>query len=173
MKVLVVVSSKHGATREIATIIADRLSDAGHLVTTVDADAQAVDLAQFDAFVIGSAIYMGHWTKDAHRFIDEHRAQLAVKPVWLFSSGPLGEPSESVKSDPELEELTVLLGARGHSVFGGALDKADLNIVERAAVRVVHAKYGDYRHWDEIGAWADEIADALKLTSTYSILPVE
>ena len=47
-----------------ATAIAHRLSDAGHLVTTVDAAAQAVDLDQFDAFVIGSAVYMGHWTKD-------------------------------------------------------------------------------------------------------------
>ena len=64
IEILVAVSSKHGATREIATAIAHRLSDAGHLVTTVDAAGQAVDLDQFDAFVIGSAVYMGHWTKD-------------------------------------------------------------------------------------------------------------
>ncbi len=167
------VSSKHGATREIATAIAHRLSDAGHLVTTVDAAAQGVDLDQFDAFVIGSAVYMGHWTKDARRYIDEHHTQLAAKPVWLFSSGPLGEPSEPVKSDPQVEELTALLGPRGHSIFGGALDKADLNLVERAAVRAVHATYGDYRHWDEIGAWADEIGEALKLISTHTMPSIE
>ena len=173
MEILVAVSSKHGATREIATAIAHRLSDAGHLVTTVDAAGQAVDLDQFDAFVIGSAVYMGHWTKDAQHFIDAHHTQLAAKPVWLFSSGPLGEPSEPDKSDPHVEELIALLGPRGHTVFSGALDKADLNLVERATIRAVHAKYGDYRHWDEIGAWADQISEALKLLSTHTMPSIE
>lgn len=173
MKVLVAVSSKHGATREIATAIADHLSSAGHLVMSVDADAETGDLDRFDAFVIGSAIYMGHWTKEARHFIDEQKSQLTAKPVWLFSSGPLGDVSDPVKPDSQVEELIALLGPRGHSVFGGALDKADLSLVERATVRAVHAKYGDYRQWDEIGAWADEIGETLNLISTNTMPSIE
>ena len=72
-----------------------------------------------------------------------------------------------------VEELIALLGPRGHSVFGGALDKADLSLVERATVRAVHAKYGDYRQWDEIGAWADEIGETLNLISTNTMPSIE
>jgi hypothetical protein len=47
-------------------------------------------------------------------------------------------------------------------IFGGALDKSDLNIVERATMRAVHAPYGDYRPWHEISAWTDEIFETLQ-----------
>jgi hypothetical protein len=51
--------------------------------------------------------------------------------------------------------------ARDHRVFAGKLDKADLSIAERVAVRVVHAPYGDGREWGEIRSWAATIATEL------------
>ena len=52
-------------------------------------------------------------------------------------------------------------GAREHRVFGGRLDKRGLGFGEKALVRMVGAADGDYRPWDEIEAWADEIASIL------------
>ena len=41
----------------------------------------------FDAFVVGSALYIGHWMKEAKEFAKRNRAILSNRPVWLFSSG--------------------------------------------------------------------------------------
>jgi menaquinone-dependent protoporphyrinogen oxidase len=161
MNVLVVVGSKHGATLQIGSAIAEHLTEAGHHATAVDPDNAPTDLTSYDAFVIGSAIYLGHWTKSTHQFIDDHSIALAAKPVWLFSSGPLGVASETTKADPQMAKLVETLKPRGHTIFAGAITKSDLNMMERAALLAVHAPYGDYRPWDEISQWTDAIIEAL------------
>jgi menaquinone-dependent protoporphyrinogen oxidase len=50
--------------------------------------------------------------------------------------------------------------AREHRIFGGRIDRSALSFPERAVMMAVRAREGDYRDWDEIAAWADEIADA-------------
>lgn len=99
MKVLVAFASKYGSTRTIAEGIAGRLREAGH-----DAQAQQVttvgDISSYDAFVIGSAAYIGHWLKDATAFVRQNALLLAGRPTWLFSSGPLGtEPTDAEGRD--------------------------------------------------------------------------
>jgi menaquinone-dependent protoporphyrinogen IX oxidase len=92
MNVLVAYSSKHGSTREIAHRMGDPLRADG-LTPDVREIAEVSDLTAYDAVVIGSAVYMGSWRKEATEFARKHRAALAARPVWLFSSGPLGEPN--------------------------------------------------------------------------------
>jgi menaquinone-dependent protoporphyrinogen oxidase len=89
MKVLVAYASRHGATRGIAERIAGILETEGLDVTLES--VEGVDVTDgFDAFVIGSAAYMGHWLKEAATFVRRHEATLAGHPVWFFSSGPVG-----------------------------------------------------------------------------------
>jgi menaquinone-dependent protoporphyrinogen oxidase len=121
MNVLVAYASRHGATREIAERIAQVLRTAG-LAAEARPATEVRDLAPYDAVVIGSAAYMFHWLKEASSFVHRHRAVLAAKPVWLFSSGPLGtEPvneegvDQKVAAIPkELPELQAAVGARDH-----------------------------------------------------------
>lgn len=89
MHVLIAYASRHGSTAGIAERIAVRLTEAG---TTADLRpvSEVEDLDAYDAFVIGSAAYMLHWLKDATTFVKRHRDVLAARPLWLFSSGPLG-----------------------------------------------------------------------------------
>lgn len=170
MDVLVVHASKHGSTVGIAQTIASRLIERGHDVTIFDAEAAddldhaAID--QRDAVVIGSAIYAGHWLKPARRFVDHHAADLHGRPVWLFSSGPLGTTVQPDDDPVEVKRLEEELHARDHRVFNGALDRDDLNIAERVMANVVQAPSGDFRDTDEIQAWADGIADALATAET-------
>ena len=89
MNVLVAYASRHGATAGIAERIAAGLRSAG-LQTDVKSVTDVRDVTAYDAFVIGGAAYMFHWLKDATAFVKRHRATLAGRPVWLFSSGPLG-----------------------------------------------------------------------------------
>ena len=87
--ILVVYASKHGTTKEIAERIAEALRAAGQEAEARPVEA-AADLSGYDAFVIGSATYLGHWLKEASGFVRRSRAILASRSVWLFSSGPLG-----------------------------------------------------------------------------------
>ena len=58
MNVLVAYGSKHGATKGIAERIAETLWAAGHDAAARPIEA-AGELAAYDAFVVGSAVYAG------------------------------------------------------------------------------------------------------------------
>ena len=159
--ILVAYASKHGATESIARFIAERLVERGR-----QAEARSVgeisDLGEPEAVVLGSAVYAGSWIEEAVEFAHQHEEALAQVPVWLFSSGPLGDQVVDEEEQPkQLAELQERLHPREHHVFFGALDKEKLGFGERMIVKAVKAPDGDYRDWDEIGAWAEQIADAL------------
>lgn len=161
MRVLVFTASKHGSTEEIGAAIVLELR-----AQDIEADAktagEAVDVAGYDAVIVGSAIYAGHWMKESLSFLEQHRGALARKPVWLFSSGPIGEDKGRDPIAPAyVDKLVTDNGARGHRIFAGKLEPADLSLAERAITKVVRAPSGDFRDWDEIHAWAREIAAAL------------
>ena len=99
MKILIAVASRHGSTDKIAGAIAAQLSTLGHKVVVTEA-RKAEDINRFDAYTLGSAIYMGKWMKEAREFASNNSAALSTKPVWLFSSGPLGKPNPKPEGDP-------------------------------------------------------------------------
>ena len=69
MRVLVTAATKHGATREIAQVIGDALRDQG-LDPTVIEPEQVDTVDDYDAVVLGSAVYAGHWLKPAKQLVD-------------------------------------------------------------------------------------------------------
>jgi menaquinone-dependent protoporphyrinogen oxidase len=54
-----------------------------------------------------------------------------------------------------------LTGARGHQVFSGRIDIDELRFADKAIVLATRAPRSDFRDWDEIRAWAGQIAEAL------------
>ena len=162
MRLLILAGSKHGATLEVAETIGNRLTERGFEVEVSEVTDDHDPLAGFDGVIVGSAVYAGHWFKAAKRWVVTHREALAQRPTWLFSVGPLGDPPEPQEDPVDVADLITAVAARDHHVFAGALDKNELNMIERAAVRAVKAPYGDFRDWDEIDAWADTIARELE-----------
>jgi menaquinone-dependent protoporphyrinogen oxidase len=123
----------------------------------------------YDAIVVGSAIYMMHWLKEAVEFVRRNRAVLANRPMWLFSSGPLG--SDASTNDPKLEpkeiaELREAINPRDHRIFLGALDGSKLGFAHQMTRKLPVARgvlpEGDFRNWNDIEAWARGIAQALE-----------
>lgn len=174
MRVLVAYASRSGSTAEIADRIAARIRESG-----IDTDCISVTdhplISAYDAFVIGSSVYVGRWEKDARTFIESHAEALASHPTWLFSSGPLGtertlENGEDKLSGAvvasELERLTTAVHPRGHAVFFGAFhaDRAAFGIrmfrLLPAARKLLEE--GDFRDWQSIERWGDEIAGVLE-----------
>jgi len=80
MKVLVCVASKYGATAEIARAVADVLAERGCEVTVIPSEEVGA-IEEFDAVVLGSAVYMGQWMKPARELVERSSAALAARPV--------------------------------------------------------------------------------------------
>ena len=158
MNVLVTYASKHGSTKEIAERVASGLAERG-LVTDLRPMDQVAGLEGYDAVVIGSAVYIGRWMKEATAFVERERPALARRRVWLFSSGPLGEMPRV--DPPQMAQLVTTLNAVEHRVFAGAMQKERLSLVERALVKGVKAPYGDFRDWTEIDSWVASIDSRL------------
>lgn len=160
MNVLVAVDSRHGATTEIGRAIADRLTERGLETTTLAAE-EVTGVGGYDGVVLGSAVYTGHWLSPAKKLAAREHELLLRRPVWLFSSGPIGDPPFPNDEPAEVDGLLAVTGARAHRTFAGRLDPGELGFLERTMVDAAHAPEGDFRDWDEIRSYADEIADSL------------
>jgi menaquinone-dependent protoporphyrinogen oxidase len=166
VQVLVAYATKYGATAEIAEKIGQVLREAGLRADVLPGD-RVSDLTPYRAVVLGSAVYIGQWRKEAVRFLKANETVLAEKPVWLFSSGPTGEgdPVELVQGwrfPGKLQPIADRVRPRDVAVFHGAVDVGKLNFIEKWMLKNVKAPIGDFRDWDAIAAWAASIADALK-----------
>jgi menaquinone-dependent protoporphyrinogen oxidase len=172
MSILVTYASKYGATRGIAERIAEKLIASGQQAEVLPVKT-VTDLAAYDAFVIGSAAYVGSWLKEAAEFVRRNQAILAAKPVWLFSSGPLGTATKDAKgrdvlvtTEPrEFAEFANSIKPRGQRVFYGALDSSKLrgahrlfNMIPASSKLLIQ---GDARDWKAIENWAESIAHEL------------
>jgi len=162
-RVLVVVASKHGATAEIAEALARSMVScpagraAGLSALAVPVE-QWPDPSPFDAVVLGSAVYVGRWLEPAREYAAVHAGVLRTRPVWLFSSGPIGQPPFPPDEPHDAAPMAAVTAALGHRVFPGRLDKARLTFGERAMVTAMRAPLGDFRNWNEVASWAAEIA---------------
>jgi menaquinone-dependent protoporphyrinogen oxidase len=183
-RVLIVYGSRHGGTRGIAERIGEVMRTDGIEAVVAAADRSG-DLGRVDAFVVGSGVYMGSWLNEPLDFMRRNLDALAARPTWLFSSGPLPGSSKATEDvDPvtnalgpasgpgsggrkQVEELSAAIHPRGHRVFLGAFDPNDPpKALSERLVRMMPVARdilppGDFRDWDEIEAWAHEIAAGL------------
>lgn len=111
-------------------------------------------------------VYAGHWLDPAKDLVNRSRDALAARPVWLFSSGPVGDPSsklsQAMGKDPvDVAGLRAATHARDHRMFAGQLDRKLLSRPQRAALLVCCGLEGDFRDWAEIRQWAGGIAQQL------------
>jgi menaquinone-dependent protoporphyrinogen oxidase len=165
-QVLVAYATKYGATAEIAEKIGEVFRQAG-LSAEVRPVDDVGDLISYRAVVLGSAVYIGQWRKEAAKFLQAQETELTEKPVWLFSSGPTGEGdpvelTQGWKFPGKLQPIADRIGPRDIALFHGASDPDKLNFIEKWMLKNVKAPVGDFRDWEAITSWATAIAEELQ-----------
>ena len=164
-KVLIAYGSKHGATKEIAERIGQKLVESEFNVEILPA-RKVGGLSEYGAVLVGSGVYIGQWVKEAIKFVQSNDSELKNMPVWIFSSGPTGEgdASELVqgwKLPRSIKASVDTIQPKGVIVFHGAIDDNKLSWLERWMIGRVGAAKGDFRDWDHIDQWANDVADQL------------
>jgi menaquinone-dependent protoporphyrinogen oxidase len=142
-------------------MIADALREEGFSVEV--APARTVKSVQdYEAVIVGGALYAARWHKDARRFVRRHVHDLRRRPVYLFSSGPLDQSATQADISPVkgVKQLMGDIGARGHVTFGGRL-APDAKGFPASAMAKKNA--GDWRDAGHVDAWVHDIAPALGL----------
>lgn len=162
MKILVSAASKHGATTEIAERIGAVLSQRGLAVDVAD-PSEITDVARYDAVVLGSAVYAGHWMESAKALAQRIGEEGSATKTWLFSSGPIGDPPKPDEDPIDVADVIAATTARDHRVLSGKIDRSKLSFAEKAILVAVRSPEGDFRDWTEIEHWAGSIADALSI----------
>ena len=166
MRVLVTYGSKRGGTKELAEWVSEGLRDQGFDVD-LEPPRQAKHVNEYDAVIVGGALYMFHWHKAARRFVKRHMKELRRRPSYFFSSGPLDD--SAAKSDiPPVKGVQTLMdrvGAAGHVTFGGRLTP-DAKGFPASAMAKDHA--GDWRERGQVQAWVDSVAIELRTAVVFA-----
>ena len=155
MKVLVVFGSKRGGTAGLAAMIGEAFQREGWTAEVRAAQVQQ-PVADADLVVVGGALYMNRWQKDARAFVRRHRAKLRTMPVWLFSSGPLDDTARpgDIAAVPQVQGIAADIEARGHMTFGGRLEPEAKGFIAHSMAK----KYaGDWRDPEHVAEWVHQI----------------
>jgi menaquinone-dependent protoporphyrinogen oxidase len=159
--VLLAYATRFGSTQEVAETVAASLREAG-LEVDLQLMSQVESLDQYEAVVLGAAIYNTKWHAEAHQFVARHQAALTQRPVAIFTLGPLSSSESAMQNsrrqlDKELAKYRWLKPV-AVQVFAGKYDpkKPGMGFFER----LLPAR--DYRDWKAIRAWANALPAQLE-----------
>ena len=161
--------TKHGSTAEIAARIGERFTAAGHDTDVLQANL-GIDVAKYDAMVVGSPMYAARWLPEPALLLIANRERVSNLPIALFSVGMIdvkhpGKLREEHDGwvEKAFNEENVHLNIVSATMFKGSYSRSNLPMYLRiidAILRITPT--GDHREWDEIESWADEAAATLR-----------
>jgi menaquinone-dependent protoporphyrinogen IX oxidase len=183
MKTLVVYGTRYGATAGTSEEIGKVLREEGSDVKVVNAKEEKVkDISEYDLIAVGTGVAMGRWTGEIDDFVKRFEPELAQKKMALFvSTGKFMAERQLEKKPTALEETRKIdiddkvakynLHPISIGFFGGVLNLNKMNFLSRRmfggfikeqmgtdGFKETEPGLYDMRDWDEIRAWAKELA---------------
>lgn len=154
MTTLIVASSHHGSTREIAERVAEVLRTTQSVETVVEDPAGAAAwLDTAEAVIVAAPVYTGSFDAAAKHFLDSRRAELEDRALIILASGGAPAPSAAVRAQLDT------YGAREVAYFRGALVEERLSWLEKLKLKISkNENFGDFRDWNAIEAWAKTLS---------------
>jgi len=179
-KILVTYATWAGATHEIAEEISRRMKTKLDLIQIDLKPIKEVSSVNgYQAVIIGTSIHASQPISAVNHFMKKNRNELAAIPVAVFvvcanmwEDTPKNRTEttswidKTLNKYPEIEPVS--LGLFAGAVITEGEDFNKLNIVFKKTIESMRdslqKQYGktDFRDWDAIHAWADDIADRIK-----------
>ena len=160
--ILVAYASRYGSTREVAESIAAVLRER-LLRVEVRAVGEVDQVDEYGGVVLGAALYLGRWHRDARTFAKRFADELSEVPVAVFGLGPIDEvPEHRAGSEKQFRAAVRKLPFEpvATRLFGGVVDPHKLHFPFN------HMPAADIRDWNAIRAWAIAMADVLRQVPT-------
>ena len=132
---VIVYKTKHGATRKIAKVLSQYLSDC-ILMNINDIDYPTLQRAQM--IIVGTPVYYGKLDEDIVHFINNHQELLISKHYCLYVTGIL--QSEFMTFVTQAFSFDILKDIQVIAGVGGALYYPDLSITEKMIIQVMNKR---------------------------------
>ena len=162
-KILVAYGSRAGSTSEVAEEIGKRLSEAGASVDILNVKS-VTDMNGYQAVVLGSAIRMGQWVPEMVAFIENNQAVLKSMPAAFFTMCLYNlDPSKVEEVKTYMDKPKALVAPKAEATFAGVMEYSKLKVIERILSKAMKSTEGDFRDWDAIRGWANDLPAKLGL----------
>jgi menaquinone-dependent protoporphyrinogen oxidase len=155
-KVLITYASKCGSTGEVASAIGKTLAQTGARVDVVPLK-KAINLSDYEAVFVGSAIRAANWLPEATDFVSENRAILQRVPTVYFTVCAAmieDTPASRARAAGFIEPVRTVLAPAAEGYFAGKVDPDSLSFLENIMLESKGVPQGDFRDWDKITDWA-------------------
>jgi menaquinone-dependent protoporphyrinogen oxidase len=160
-RILVAYASRAGSTAEVAEAIGEVLRE-----SKIDVDVRFVKdvaaIADYDALILGSAIWAGKPLPEMLRFAADQRDAMSGMPVAYFILCDLLReytPANRQVALGYVAPLRQLHEPVSIGLFAGRRDFSKVHpLLSWVLKRVFHLVEGDFRDWEQIRAWAATVA---------------
>ena len=169
-KILIAYASKSGTTEEVADFIG-KLFIQKHFKVEIKSIKSVTDLKGYNAVIIGSAIQYDTWLPEVRQFTKNNMNTLTRVPVsFFFTCLALSQQSKKTRLKAltysnKLHSLFPQLKPISVGQFAGVLNYSKMSFLYRilfkAIMPILGVEEGDYRNWDTIKDWAENVHSKL------------
>ncbi|MGV8027287.1 MAG: flavodoxin domain-containing protein [Anaerolineaceae bacterium] len=179
-KIFIGYSTWSGSTHEVADAIASHLMKSGFQVDIFNfKKVNILSDSNYDAFILGTSFHASHPGGAFLNFVKNNYALLSEKPTAIFTvcanmfqdtpenrSETLTWLQDSLKDVPEIPFLDI--GLFGGAVITSGSDYEKLNPIVKMIIKsmkksvVEKLGHADFRDWEKIKDWTEDIAKKIK-----------